>query len=80
MNRRPGSQGARPAAAACGTLDISLATVHADRKSPVCPWDCLKNHRALYDRGGEPRASWCQLCDRIVSNAEWLALPAPRRS
>jgi len=80
MNRRPGPEGTRPtASAARGTLDPRLATVHEDCKSPVCPWDCLSHHRGLFDRHGHPRASWCELCDRLVSNAEWLTTPAPTR-
>ena len=77
MKRRPGSQGARPTAAARGTLDPSLATVHEDCK---CPWDCLSEwHEAVYRRDGTPIATHCLMCHRFVPIDEWTRTPTPPR-
>ena len=70
---------ARPTPVPRGTVHHTLLEPAESRNTPACPWDCLRHHRGLFDREGEPRASWCELCDRLVSNAEWLTTPAPLR-
>ncbi len=82
MSRRPGSQGARPAAPARGTLDDSVAEAVEPCKPNTlqCPWDCLNEwHEAVYRHDRTPIATHCLLCDRFVSNDEWTRTPTPRR-
>ena len=82
MKRRPGPLGARPTAAARGTLEDSVAEAVEPRKPNTmqCPWDCLGEwHEAVYRRDLTPIATHCLLCDRFVSTEEWTRTPTPRR-
>ena len=80
--KRP-SPKARPTQT-CGTSDANVADLPIERNTPTdrCPWDCVLAgyHHGLVDRTQTPRATWCQVCDRVIGNAEWATIPTPRRS
>ena len=76
--KRPSPQ-ARPAST-CGTSKHTVADPESSRNS--CPWDCLALglHRQLVDRDGNPRATWCELCDEAFTITAWSRHPTPKRS
>ena len=66
----------------CGTTVLTIADPAASHKHfELCPWGCvaLGLHRALVDREGVPRATWCELCDRTFTVIDWSMPPTPRR-
>ena len=76
--KRPSAK-ARPTST-CGTSDVTVADPSPVRNT--CPWDCLilGLHKQLVDRDGEPRATWCEICDEAFTVTAWTRHPTPKRS
>ena len=47
----------------------------ASKRANTCPWPCLYDghHGELVDRAGIVRATWCDVCDQVITRGQWAA-------